>query len=226
MTVADPTPAAGLRLVLVAAATGLRLAVSEDQERRLLAYVALLHRWNGVHNLSSAHDASTLLQHVVDCLAIVNPLRRQFGAREVRMLDAGTGGGLPAIVLSIMLPKWKVAAVDAVGKKVAFVRQVAGELGLGNLRPIHARLEGLDSPINDLIVCRAFSSLRQLVDQTRQLLAPDGMWAAMKGKLPDGEVRELPADCQLFHVEPLEVPGLEADRCLMWLKRHGIEGNR
>ena len=214
-------PSAGdLQASLSAAAATLRIQLESHQLHGLMAYVELLQRWNAVHNLISTNDAMTLTQHVVDCLAIVRPLTERLGSMGVRALDAGTGGGLPAVVLSIMLPGWTVTAVDAVGKKIAFVRQLGGELALRNLHPVHARLEQmkLDGPKSDLVVSRAFSSLRQFVEQTRHLLASDGCWAAMKGKLPDAEIRDLPADCQLFHVERLSVPGLAADRCMAWVQ--------
>jgi 16S rRNA (guanine527-N7)-methyltransferase len=200
----------------------LGLSASTEQRRRLLTYLSLLQRWSAVHNLSAARGGEDLLRlHLVDCLAIINPLRRHTDGRRLTVLDAGTGGGLPAVVLAIMEPDWAVTAVDAVGKKVAFVRQVAGEIGLPNLHPRQGRLEALAaSEVGrfDVITSRAFSSLRQLTDTTRQLIAPGGFWAAMKGKVPEDEMRDLASDCQLFHVERLSVPGLEADRCLIWLK--------
>ena len=220
MTLAVRTSAGNPKAALSAAAATLRIQLEPLQLQRLVAYVELLQRWNAVHNLSSTNDEATLTQHVVDCLAIVRPLTERLGSTGVQALDAGTGGGLPAVVLSVMLPGWKVTAVDAVGKKIAFVRQVAGELALGNLRPIHARLEQVrrDGPGSNVVVSRAFSSLRQFVEQTQHLLAPDGRWVAMKGKLPDSEIQALPPNCQLFHVERLIVPGLDAARCLVWLQ--------
>jgi 16S rRNA (guanine527-N7)-methyltransferase len=205
---------------LSAALSELGLAMEPAARERVLAYVSLLRHWNAVHNLTSAREGAELVQHVVDCLAIVGPLRRHAGGRSLTVLDAGTGGGLPAVVVAIAQPQWVVAAVDAVGKKIAFVRQVSGELGLANLRPCHARLETL-SPGDgrfDLVTSRAFSSLRQFVETTRHLIEPTGVWLAMKGKPPQAEIRDLPAECQLFHVEPLTVPGLDAERCLVWMK--------
>ena len=219
MTAVDPASSVELRPTLRGAATELHLSMSRDQEEQLLTYLSLMHRWNAVHNLSAAHDAGTLLQHMIDCLAIVRPLERHLGKARVRALDAGTGGGLPAVVVTIMLPDWTIEAVDAVGKKIAFVRQVTGELHLPNLIPIHGRLERVTGSDHDVIVSRALTSLRQMVDQTHHLLRPGGVWAAMKGKVPHAEIRQLPANCQLFHVEPLAVPGLGAERCLIWLKQ-------
>ncbi len=209
-----------LRTDLDRAAHALGIALTAEQSERLLAYVSLLQRWNAVHNLSAASDGATLLnQHVVDCLAIVEPMAARVGRDDVRALDAGTGAGLPAAVLAIALPGWTVTAVDSVAKKVAFLRQVTGELALPNLRPIHARLEEFSlEPRCNVITSRAFSSLSQFVRQTHHLLDPDGFWAAMKGRRPDDEIQDLPAICQLFHVEPLAVAGIADARCLVWMK--------
>jgi 16S rRNA (guanine527-N7)-methyltransferase len=222
LPLSDPTRELGPPLS--AALSALGLTAEPEMRERVLAYVTLLHRWNEVHNLTSAHDRVELLRHVVDCLSIVGPLRRHASGRPLAILDAGTGAGLPAVVIAVMQPKWDLTAVDAVGKKVAFLRQVAGELGLANLRPRHARLETLTPSEGrfDVVTCRAFSSLRQLVETTRQVIQPTGAWLAMKGKPPEAEIRDLPANCQLFHVEPLAVPGLDAERCLVWMKpAHG-----
>jgi 16S rRNA (guanine527-N7)-methyltransferase len=186
----------------------------------LIGYVTLLQHWNATHNLSATSDGLTLLtQHVVDCLAIVEPMAVRVGRAGVRALDAGTGAGLPAAVLAIALPGWTVTAVDSVAKKVAFLRQVAGELDLPNLRPVHGRLEDQSAePRYHVITSRAFASLKQFVQTTHHLLLPDGLWAAMKGHRPDEEIDALPANCQLFHVEPLVVPGVAGARCLVWMK--------
>lgn len=220
MTAAGSSSLDDLRATLSTAANLLQIQLGPRQVGELMAYVELLRRWNTVHNLSSTSDPSALMQHVIDCLAIVRPLAERLGHSGVRALDAGTGAGLPAVVLSVMFPDWEIQAVDAVGKKVAFVRQAAGELALRNLRPVHIRLEKAkrEGAGNDVIVSRAFSALRQFVEQTQHLLAPDGWWAAMKGKLPESEIHSLPSNCELFHVEPLMVPGLDAERCLIWLR--------
>jgi 16S rRNA (guanine527-N7)-methyltransferase len=223
LTLSDPTR--DLESPLSAALSALGLTAEPKMRECVLAYVTLLQRWTGVHNLTSARDRAELLQrHVVDCLAIVGPLRRHASGRSLTILDAGTGAGLPAVVVAVMQPKWDVTAVDAVGKKIAFLRQVVGELGLANLHPRQARLETLAPSEGrfDVVTSRAFSSLRQLVETTRHVIEPTGIWLAMKGKPPEAEIRDLPTDCQLFHVEPLTVPSLNAERCLVWMKpTHG-----
>jgi 16S rRNA (guanine527-N7)-methyltransferase len=117
-----------------------------------------------------------------------------------------------------MQPMWIVTAVDAVAKKIAFVRQVAGELGLSNLRPRHDRVERLNGQDFDVVTSRAFGTLLDLTSRTRHLLRPGGTWVAMKGKPPGTEGANLPGGVQVFHVEPLHVPGVRAERCLVWMR--------
>jgi 16S rRNA (guanine527-N7)-methyltransferase len=182
------------------------------------AYLGLLARWNAAYNLTAVRDPAQMrLQHLADCLAVVEPLRRRLGERSARLLDVGSGGGLPGVVLAIANPAWDVTCVDAVGKKAAFVRQVAGELALPNLHAEHARVEALSAPPFDVITSRAFASLPDFVRLTRPLLAPAGAWMAMKGQRPNDEIEGLPPDIEAFHVEPLTVPGLGAERCLIWM---------
>lgn len=160
------------------------------------------------------------VQHVADCLAVVAPLRRQLGQARpgLRLLDVGSGGGLPGVVLAIADPTWDVSCVDTVGKKAAFIRQVAGELKLPNLHALQARVETLAEPPFDIVTSRAFASLADFVRLTRPLLGPQGVWMAMKGRWPDEEIAALPSDIEVFHVEPLVVPGLAAERCLVWMR--------
>lgn len=191
-----------------------------ELDRRLEAYLGLLAKWNAAYNLTAVRDPAQMrAQHLADCLAVVEPLRRQLGAgRSARILDVGSGGGLPGVVLAAAEPAWDVTCVDTVGKKAAFVRQVAGELALPNLHAEHARVEALKARPFDVITSRAFASLPDFVRLTQPLLAPGGVWVAMKGKRPDDEIAALPASIEVFHVEPLTVPGLDAERCLVWMR--------
>jgi 16S rRNA (guanine527-N7)-methyltransferase len=185
----------------------------------LIAYEALLAKWGRVYNLTALREAPAARHgHVLDCLAVVPALRRWSSGRALRIVDVGSGGGLPGVVLAVVEAAWAVTCVDAVGKKAAFVRQVAAELGLPNLSAVHARVEALNLPPFDVVTSRAFGSLPDFVSLTRRLLAPAGVWVAMKGKRPDDEIAALPADVEVFHVEPLVVPGLDADRCLVWMR--------
>ncbi len=186
----------------------------------LLAYLALLQRWNATYNLTAVRDpAEMLTQHLADCLAVISPLRRHDATiPSQRVLDVGSGGGLPGIVIAALNPSVHVVCVDTVGKKAAFVRQAAGELGLKNLFAEHTRVEHLKAAPFDVIVSRAFASLDDFTRLTRQQRAPQGVWMAMKGKTPDDEMAQLPAELTVFHVEHLTVPGLNAERCLVWIR--------
>jgi 16S rRNA (guanine527-N7)-methyltransferase len=213
-------PIEALRPALEGNCDSLGLAPDPAMLDRLLAYLALLQRWNATYNLTAVRDPGEMLtQHLADCLAVVGPLRRQLGAgTSRRILDVGSGGGLPGVVLAVLEPGWAVTCVDAVGKKAAFIRQVAVELRLRNLAAEHARVESLKAGGFDLITSRAFASLADFVSLTRKLLAADGVWAAMKGKTPEAELAALPAGIAVFHVEPIAVPGLDAERCIVWMR--------
>lgn len=210
----DPRPA-----VLRQAATALGLTLDEDVQRRLLAYLDQLAKWNKVYNLTAVRDPGEMLvQHLLDSLSIVAPLRRHTGGNSIRLLDVGSGGGLPGIVIAICCPEVRVDCVDAVGKKAAFIQQVAGVLALPNLRGVHARVEQLTDTY-DVVVSRAFASLTDFSAWSQHLLAGGGVWIAMKGRHPAEEITALSPDVAVFHVEQLDVPGLGAERCLVWLRR-------
>ena len=212
--------ATDLRPALAEIGSALALDLTETQIDTLLAYLALLQRWNATYNLTAVRDpADMLTQHLADCLAVIGPLRRHGTTTPARrILDVGSGGGLPGIVIAALNPGAHVVCVDTVGKKAAFIRQMAGELGLKNLFAEHARVEQLKAAPFDVIVSRAFASLDDFTRLTRQHLAPKGVWMAMKGKTPDDEVARLPAELAVFHVEHLSVPGLQAERCLVWVR--------
>lgn len=210
-----------LRSALAAGAQTLGVPLDERQTGALLRYLEQVQTWNRVYNLTAVRDAEGMLtQHVLDCLAIIPPLRSYQGQQPVqRLLDVGSGAGLPAVVLALMQPEMTVVSVDTVGKKAAFVQQVAGALKLANLYARHARVENLPptEPF-DLITARAFAALADLVTLTRSLLKPSGVWMAMKGHRPDDEISALPEDVEVFHVEQLSVPNLPAARCLIWMR--------
>ncbi len=204
----------------------LGLAVSDLQASRLLGYIDLLQRWNATYNLTAVRDRPGMLtQHLADCLTVLPALQRHLASAALstppRLLDVGSGGGLPGAVLAIMLPQLQVTTVDTVGKKAAFVRQVAGGLGLPNLNAVHGRAETMQVLPQDVIAARAFSSLANFVHLTQQHLVPDGVWMAMKGKTPQEDMAALPLSIDVFHVEQLAVPGLDAERCLVWMKPRG-----
>jgi 16S rRNA (guanine527-N7)-methyltransferase len=206
---------------LQAGAATLGLNLGDAQLRQLLAYQGLIAKWNKVYNLTAVRDpAEMLTHHLLDSLSVVGPLRRQVGQRPLRLLDVGSGGGLPGVVIAICCPEVQVVCVDAVAKKAAFVQQVAASLALPNLRGLHARVETVHESF-DVVTSRAFASLADFTRWSASALAEDGVWLAMKGKSPDDEIAALPPDVEVFHVEQLQVPGLGADRCLVWMRRQG-----
>jgi 16S rRNA (guanine527-N7)-methyltransferase len=200
-------------------AATLDLPISPAQAASLIDYLALLQRWNATYNLTAVRDPhQMLIQHLADCLAVVGPLRHACGQGARRVLDVGSGGGLPGVMIAALNPQIDVTCVDTVGKKAAFVRQVSAELRLRNLHAEHARVEQLTSPPFDVVTSRAFASLADFVHLTRKHLAPGGVWMAMKGKPPVDEIAAVPEDVTVFHVEQLSVPGLDAERCLVWMR--------
>jgi len=192
---------------------------------RLAAYMGLLAHWNATFNLTALRDPQDMLSHhLADCLVVLAPLQARLSQQGqaatgagLKLLDVGSGGGLPGVILAICCPDLQVSCVDTVGKKAAFIRQVAAELQLPNLRGEHARVEQLPGQY-DVITSRAFASLADFVRLSRNQLTPGGVWMAMKGKQPDDERAALPDDIDVFHVEQLQVPGLDAERCLVWMR--------
>ncbi len=221
-----PESAAALALEDLARAE-LGLAVTAAQGASLLRYVALLRRWTRVHNLTAIRsEDEALSHHILDSLAIVAPLDELGYPEPLHVLDVGAGGGLPGIPLAIVRPAWQCTLVDAVEKKCAFLHQVRMELGLANVQVRHARLGVRDNaniPSQDLVVSRAFASLRDFVDCSRGLLRPGGTWAAMKGKYPEQELAELPADIRVLRTVTLRVPRLAEQRHLVLMRPDGAE---
>ncbi|MBY0410791.1 MAG: 16S rRNA (guanine(527)-N(7))-methyltransferase RsmG [Burkholderiaceae bacterium] len=222
-----------LRAQLVAGASALALELTDAQVDLLMDFMALLQKWNKVYNLTAVRDPQEMLtHHLLDSLAAVAPLQRQVESLErpvpesavgapaapLRLLDVGSGGGLPGVVFAICCPGVDVSCVDTVGKKAAFIQQAAVALKLRNLHGVHARVESLITAF-DIISCRAFAALPDFVAWSRgALAAPQGVWLAMKGKHPSEEITALPADVSVFHVEQLTVPGLAAERCIVWMR--------
>ncbi len=204
---------------------GLGLAVPAEQQAQLLAYMDLIAKWTKVYNLTAVRDANEMLtHHLLDSLAVVAPLRREMatlvlpeGQTRLSLLDVGAGAGLPGIVIAITCPEIAVTCVDTVAKKAAFIQQVAATLKLPNLKGLHARVESLAQPY-DVICSRAFASLLDFTTWSQAALASHGVWMAMKGKHPDQELSVLPESVKVFHVEQLQVPGLDAERCIVWMR--------
>ncbi len=214
-----------LKQGLVDGLSALGLEFADTQVVQMLDYLDLIAKWTKVYNLTAVRDPQEMLtHHLLDSLAVIAPLRRQaqglVQGRAVSLLDVGSGAGLPGVVIAICCPEVKVTCVDTVGKKAAFVQQCAAQLKLRNLAGVHARVESLAGPF-DIISSRAFAALPDFVNWSAAALADDGVWLAMKGKHPTEELAALPPMAQVFHVEQLTVPGLQAERCIVWLQRTG-----
>ncbi|MFB9128697.1 16S rRNA (guanine(527)-N(7))-methyltransferase RsmG [Paraburkholderia dipogonis] len=196
----------------------LGLNLSNAQLDKLLDYVALLSKWNAVYNLTAIRDPrQMLIQHILDSLSIV-PHLAPLGPSSV--LDVGSGGGLPGIVLAIVLPEWTVTVNDIVHKKTAFQVQAKAELGLANLSVVTGRVEtlqpGAEVPTKfDVIVSRAFAELADFVTLARHLVAEQGSIWAMKGVRPEGEIERLPVGAHVERIIRLNVPSLDAERHLI-----------
>lgn len=206
-----------LALALSEGLQSLSLELTQAQQQALLDYIALLGKWNKVYNLTAVREPEQMLsQHVLDCLAVLPPLK-QVSPEALDLIDVGAGGGLPSVVFAIACPHWQITAVDTVAKKAAFIQTTAHSLRLVNLKAVHSRVEALTGGF-DVVTCRAYASLRDFCDSSRHLLKPNGVWIAMKAKLSAEELTDLPATVRVDKVEPLAVPGLDADRCLVWMR--------
>lgn len=200
----------------------LQLDLDDHQVGQLLDYLDLIAKWTKVYNLTAVRDpAEMMTHHLLDSLATITPLRRhlqQAGlVQGASLLDVGSGAGLPGVVVAICCPAVAVTCVDTVAKKAAFIKQAALALKLPNLTGLHARVETIGQPF-DVICSRAFASLADFTQWSAGALAPEGVWMAMKGKHPGDEIAALPATVEVFHVEQLAVPGLDAERCMLWLR--------
>lgn len=191
------------------------LLLEEQQQQRLLSYLALLQKWNKVHNLTAIRDPEEMVTlHLLDSLSVLPHL--QAGP----LLDVGSGAGLPGIPLAICQPQRAVTVMDSSHKKASFMRQAKAELGLENLEVVCGRVEHYAPPRPfPMIVSRAFSDLAEFIALTRHLLAADGVWLAMKGVYPYDELAQLKTKFAALQtrVVPLAVPGLEAQRHLVFL---------
>lgn len=215
-TSADGLLAAALR----DGAQVLGIDLNEVQQSQLLAYLSLLAKWNRTYNLTSIREpAQMMTHHLLDSLAVVPAFS---GAQNV--LDVGAGGGLPGMVLAIWAlssaPEMRVSMIDTVHKKTAFLTQVKAEIGLKNVSVYTARVEQLQVPHKfDVITSRAFAELSDFINWSAHLLAEDGRFIALKGVQPDAEMALLPAGWEVTEVRPIAVPGLDAERHLIYIRR-------
>ena len=195
--------------LLAAGVAEMGLDVSLEAQAKLLQYLSLLNKWNKVYNLTAVRDPLEMVTlHLLDSLSVLPYIKTK------NLLDVGSGGGLPGIVLAICKPELQVTTIDTVQKKAIFMRQVKGELGLNNLEVVHARVENYQpSEKFAAIISRAFSELALLVKLTQHLLAENGQWLAMKGQAPQQELEGL--HIKLNNIIPLKVAGLDAERHLV-----------
>ena len=202
-------------------AAKLTISLSTRQIDKLLDYLALLVKWNSVYNLTSVRDPQQMvIQHLLDAMSALFAFK---GAKKV--LDVGTGGGLPGIVIAIWAmeaePEMQVHLIDTVKKKTAFLTQVKAELGLEQVTVHSGHVEKLVSENTfDVITSRAFAELIDFVKLSGHLLEQDGSMIALKGKMPDEEIQRLPVAWRVEKVESLKVPGMQAERHLVWIKKN------
>ena len=219
----DATDPDSLAPLLRQGAERLGVNLEERAVDRLLGYLALLRKWNGVYNLTAVRDPRQMLvQHLLDSLAVLPPLRRRIPLAGATIADIGSGAGLPGLVLAIVEPGMHLISIEPVGKKTAFQKQVCVELGLTNCEIVTARAETLTRRV-DAVLCRAFASLTDFVAAAAGLRGPDTLLVAMKGQRDelDAEIVALGSD-EAAEVEPLAVPFLDAERHLVFLRRRPV----
>lgn len=195
-------------------------APSEDCER-LLSYIGLIDRWNRVYNLTAIREPERMLvQHLFDSLAVVPDLRKRLATTNPRVIDVGSGAGLPGLPLALIWPQARVHLVEPVGKKAAFLRQAAAEVAPGRVEVHATRVQALVGTVAppDLIICRAFASLAEFVEAIEPLTAPHTLVAAMKGQRPEAEIEQLPSRWSVSELLSIRVPRLEAQRHLVILR--------
>ncbi len=202
---------------LAAGVAELGVDVDLETQKKLLAYLERMAKWNRVYNLTALRNPGEWVSHhLLDSLSVLPHVKGPLVA------DVGSGAGFPGLVLAMVQPDWQVVSVEAVDKKAAFQRQVSAELALTNVRVEGRCVEDVRLEAGaDSVVSRAFSSLADFVNLTRHLLKPGGQWAAMKGRLPKEEIAALPDDVQVREIIELKVPGLNAERCVVLMNETG-----
>ncbi|QJQ06457.1 16S rRNA (guanine(527)-N(7))-methyltransferase RsmG [Undibacterium piscinae] len=194
----------------------LPLSLSDEQLSKMIAYLALLVKWNSVYNLTSVRDPKEMVkQHLLDSLSAAHAFK---DAQNI--LDVGSGGGLPGMILAICYPDKRISMIDTVNKKTAFLNQAKAELGLKNVTVHTGRVEALQVVDKfDVITSRAFSEICNFVNWSGHLLAEGGQFLAMKGVNPNEEIERMPAGWAVSGIEVLSVPGLDVERHLIYIKK-------
>lgn len=211
------------------ACQALELNPSDKQQTQLLEYLSQLLKWNKTYNLTAIRDAEqALIQHIFDSLSVVpilNKLRMAQEEKGIKVLDVGSGAGLPGVVIAIMMTNAKVTCVDTVEKKMSFVRQMISVLKLENLQAVHARVENMVSEKYDVVTSRAFASLKDFANLAGHHVDEKGYLLAMKGKEPTEEIEDLlkETNWKVQSIQSLLVPQLNAQRCLVWMNQKGTQ---
>jgi len=197
-----------LKLLLV---EGLKQFNQEELAEPLLHYLLLLNKWNSAYNLTAVRDLRSMVtKHILDSLAILPWVSGN------RIIDVGTGAGLPGIPLAIAQPSVQYVLLDSNGKKIRFLNEVKRQLDLKNLEIVEFRVENFrPTPAFDTVISRAFSSLEQMIQWTQHLVVKDGKWLAMKGRYPDSELQTM---THPYHVERYSVAGLDGERCCVLIE--------
>ena len=198
---------------LAAGIAAMKLDIGEPQQQKLLAYLALLQKWNKTYNLTALRDETKMVSHhLLDSLTLLPYIRN-----AQTLADIGSGGGMPGIPAAICRPDLQMTLVDANTKKTAFLQQAVIELGLDNVSVFAGRVENLHQTA-DIITSRAFAELADFVSLTRHLLHENSIWAAMKGAYPQDELFRLPENVEAYQTDRLSVPMLDAERHMVLLR--------
>lgn len=210
-----------LQTLLIKGLEEIGLNASPPQIALLLKYQSLISQWNKVYNLTAIKDPQEMLSHhLLDSLAVIPYLLENTQNQAIRLMDVGSGAGLPGTVIAIMCPHIDVTCVDTVAKKAAFITQASLNLGLKNLHGVHSRVEQYKTQSFDVVCSRAFASLVDFTHLTMFHVKQDtGFWFALKGKYPEDELLALPTHISLADSRKIQVPQLDADRCVLILKK-------
>jgi|SRR5690625_834377 len=216
-----------LEQTLDAAIQELDLSISAEKQEQLLNFLQQLNRWNKVYNLTAIDNIDQMLiKHVIDSLSVIPVLeqtKQDLAVETLNIVDVGSGGGLPGVVIALCKPHWKVVCVDAVEKKVAFIKQMRAVLACDNLNALHSRIEAANNLNCDVLITRAFSNLENTIEWGGQHVLPDGYIVAMKGKIPTQELEAIKKhnNWVVQDIHPIAVPFLSAERCVISLKKQG-----
>lgn len=211
---------------LTTAISLLQIELSAASIQKLALYVLELEKWNKTYNLTALKSIDAMLvQHVFDSLSILPAMQEYTLANDIQaksLLDVGSGAGLPGVVLAVANPAWHVTCLDAVQKKCSFVANVAARLGICNLTALHARVEETESLESDVVISRAFASLKDFTMVAGHHARPGGVLVAMKSRQVKEDIKDLElskTDWQVDQIEPITVPELMAERYMVWLRR-------